>query len=299
MTMPDMSIGSETHTARILGALGARRDELLPQVLALGNRLQTTLDLDELIHLFHGELTAFVPFDALIYRLPDTGEEILKGNPAEHNLRYNLRVQDNLLGEIRFSRARPFSGVEIEILENLLAALLYPLRNSLLYRAALHSALTDPLTGLHNRAAMDTLLIREVKLAQRKSCPLTVILADIDHFKSINDGYGHLVGDHCLQAVAHTLDRSIRDSDLVFRYGGEEFLIVLGQTNLRGARLLAERIRREVMRLHVPGHPEHGLSISLGAAQLDQEEDWRALCERADKALYRAKQAGRNRVETA
>ncbi len=290
-------MASDTHKTQILGAALTPPAGRPYEVLALGNLLQTTLELDELIDLFRRELASFVSFDGLSYRHSELGQEILRGRKERHHLDYGLRVQDRFLGEITLFRERPFADREIEILENLLAALLYPLRNSLLYQAALRSALKDPLTGLNNRAAMDTMMRREVRLAQRKQSPLAVILADIDHFKKINDGYGHVVGDHCLQTVAHTLAESIRDSDLVFRYGGEEFLILLGQTDRDGARLLAERIRRKVAELHVPGHPEHRLGLSLGVAELLPDEDGLTLCKRADAALYRAKRGGRNRVE--
>jgi diguanylate cyclase (GGDEF)-like protein len=123
-------------------------------------------------------------------------------------------------------------------------------------------------------------------------------MLDIDHFKTINDTYGHGVGDGVLQAVARTVTDSIRASDLLFRYGGEEFLVLLADTDEEGAAQLAERIRTALERcICLPGD---GLTIrltaSLGVACLHREESKDALVQHADQALYRAKAGGRNRV---
>lgn len=155
----------------------------------------------------------------------------------------------------------------------------------------------DALTGLLNHGEILTILREAIDKTRTRSQPLSVIMADIDFFKRVNDTYGHLVGDEVLINVAGRIRSAIRDFDLAGRYGGEEFLMILNNTDLQTAATIAERIRQNIgdCPLHI-GHLQLPVTISLGAAELQPEDTMNALVERADKALYRAKQAGRNRV---
>ena len=133
--------------------------------------------------------------------------------------------------------------------------------------------------------------------ASRTSVPLSVLLADVDHFKSVNDTYGHSVGDEVLQGVARALAKTARVSDVVARYGGEEFCLILEGTDGPGAARLAERMRVAVKNLVFD--TEKGplnVTASFGVAVLEKDDDPRAIVERADANLYRAKQKGRDRV---
>jgi diguanylate cyclase (GGDEF)-like protein len=266
------------------------------KVLALSGILQTTLETNELVALFAKELASFVYFDGLSYHFPAQLIDIELGVHGKHSCEYQLVVSGEELGELRLYRARPFNNGELETIENLLAGLLYPLRNTLLYQRALKSALIDPLTGVKNRSTMDNALHREIELAHRFGSELSVILMDIDHFKKINDSCGHLFGDQVLRATAKCAERTIRESDMLFRYGGEEFLIVLSGTAKEGAGLLAERIRKSVENLDPHPHKPIDLTVSLGVASLSREDTAASLFVRVDAALYRAKQGGRNLV---
>jgi diguanylate cyclase (GGDEF)-like protein len=266
------------------------------RTLELAGVLQTTLDLSELMDLFLHEMQVHIELDGIAYRNQERGLEIKKGDTFRHSLSYDLTVKGQRLGEISFHRQSAFQSDEIRTLEDLLAALLYPLRNTLEYQRALQSALIDSLTGVNNRAAMDVVLRRELELARRRKSSLTVILIDVDYFKQVNDTYGHPVGDLCLQALAHCVEDSIRGSDMLFRAGGEEFLVLLSQTGRKGAEQLAERVRRRVQELRLIAIPGRALSVSLGVAELTPTDTVDSLYARADQALYEAKQAGRNRV---
>ena len=268
------------------------------RTLELAGILQTTLDLSELMDLFLQELQGHVEFDGLRYRHAEQGLDLLKGDGGRHSLSYDLTVKGQRLGELSFFRTSPFHGDEIRTLEDLLAALLYPLRNTLEYRRALLAALIDPLTGVNNRSAMDVVLKREVDLAHRRTSPLAVILLDVDFFKQVNDTYGHPAGDLCLQALAQCVQDSIRGSDMLFRVGGEEFLVLLSQTDHAGATQLAERIRQHVQALPLTSITGRSLSVSLGVTELTPQDTLQSLYARADQALYKAKQGGRNRVES-
>ncbi len=269
-------------------------------IMELSGKLQTTLDLESLIELFAHVLEEQFHYDTLNYRSPD-GETVLKyGRRAgKHRLNYDLKILESGLGEIRVTRGRKFHQVEIEQIENLLAALLYPLRNALLYRTAIRSAFIDSLTGVKNRSAFDGNFCRDIEYSHRKDSELALIVLDLDLFKRINDNYGHIVGDNVLAQVAQSVEHTIRSSDALYRYGGEEFVVVLNGTDGAGALLLAERIRQNVQQMNIESIKDLPVTISLGVAVLRDHERADQLFKRADAALYRAKRKGRNRVVAA
>jgi diguanylate cyclase (GGDEF)-like protein len=156
-------------------------------------------------------------------------------------------------------------------------------------------ALTDPVTGLANRRGGEEALAREVSRARRGGVPLSLVLFDIDHFKNINDKAGHAVGDRVLRGIADILSASQRGSDLATRWGGEEFLVLLPDVGLAGARAFAERVREHVQGLEI--EQAGTITVSAGVSELQGDEDASAALGRADSNLYRAKEAGRNRVE--
>jgi two-component system, cell cycle response regulator len=164
-------------------------------------------------------------------------------------------------------------------------------------------ALRDPLTGLYNRRHFEERLGSELAGAQRHRRPVSLLLCDIDRFKAINDQHGHLAGDEALKMVAFVLRGAVRKEDVLARYGGEEFVVVARETALDGARALGERIRRAVQRSRCAWHGHDlrvtvsiGVAVSLGTAEFVPGRTDRALIGTADRALYLAKQAGRNKV---
>lgn len=160
-----------------------------------------------------------------------------------------------------------------------------------------HKASTDSLTGLLNYSSLMQTLAGEIGKAQERNQPLCVMMADLDFFKKVNDTHGYLVGDHVLRHAAERIVAAVRDFDIVGRFGGEEFAIVLKNTDIDMAGIIAERIREEIA--VTPFHV-HGLNISvtisLGVAKLRKGEKGEAVLDRADAAMYEAKQTGRNRV---
>ncbi len=163
-----------------------------------------------------------------------------------------------------------------------------------------HEALVDGLTGLRNRRWLDQTLPRLVERHARDGSPLAVAMIDVDHFKRYNDSHGHSAGDRVLMAVSRVLATLLRPTDLVSRYGGEEFTALLPQADIEGAHAAAERVRAGVARTTVrtpEGAELPSVTISVGVAQLRAGEDPAALMKRADDALYQAKRLGRNRVE--
>lgn len=166
-----------------------------------------------------------------------------------------------------------------------------------------HKAMTDALTGLPNKYALTDALSRDLARADRGGEHVSLIVVDIDHFKRVNDTWGHATGDEVLRGVGGVIRESVRASDVPARYGGEEFVVVLPNTDLEGAAVVAERIRERLEMHRMPG-PAGTLQVtaSLGVAAVqgpDCRESERVLFERADAALYEAKRSGRNRVRVA
>lgn len=269
-------------------------ENLGPRVLELAGILQTTLELELQIELFGREVQRHLAIDGLVYTMPDGQQQVLYGREDSHRATYDLKLEANSLGAITVCRETPLRAKEIRSLENLLCALVYPLRNALTYRKAVEMALRDPLTGVHNRMGLDSALTREVDLAKRQGIPLSILVLDIDHFKSFNDEFGHSFGDEVLVAVSQAITNTIRRSDLLFRFGGEEFVVLASHTAEEGAMLLAERIRHNIDALDSVRGQSCRVTISIGVARLGQNEDKDRFFGRADAALYRAKHEGRN-----
>ncbi|HEX6592909.1 MAG TPA: GGDEF domain-containing protein [Moraxellaceae bacterium] len=163
-----------------------------------------------------------------------------------------------------------------------------------------HLSLTDALTGVRNRRSIMEFLAQEVARSRRAGAPLSVVMVDLDHFKHINDRWGHTTGDRALKAAAHVLMEAVRTTDGVGRYGGEEFMLVLTDTDRDGAHVLAERCRRMLEQVVVPAENGEQLhvtaSLGLYCNIKDPGLDADSLIRFADDALYRAKDSGRNRV---
>ena len=270
--------------------------QLDQRTLELSGKLQTTLDIQELIALFSSALSHDIQHMGMRYLNNAKEIEAFIGRRSAHKCTYQLVIEGNSLGELILFSKKPYDAEELITIENLLCALVYPLRNSLLYSSALQSALIDPLTGAKNRAGMQAALKREIELSHRHDSPMCIMLLDIDHFKRVNDNFGHAGGDFVLQAVVQCIQETIRGSDMLFRFGGEEFLIMLSNTAIEGATLLAERIRQKIEGLSFAPHRTLQITASLGISALQQNEALDAFFERTDKALYTAKENGRNRV---
>jgi diguanylate cyclase (GGDEF)-like protein len=158
-------------------------------------------------------------------------------------------------------------------------------------------SMTDPLTGLLNRRYFTTLSQREVARSLRHGLRFSVLMLDIDHFKRINDNFGHPVGDLAIKALAEICNQALRPHDILARYGGEEFVLTLPHTDEAGARVVAERIRKAVEQLELASASGPvRFTVSIGLSIYKKDLSLEHILERADQALYKAKQAGRNRI---
>lgn len=207
------------------------------------------------------------------------------------------------LGMLLLYRKKPdsFSSTEIALLQKIATQLGKVLDKIAVHQQTRALSITDALTGLYNRRHFNERYAAEFMRAARYQRPLSVLLIDIDHFKKFNDEHGHLVGDKVLKLTAKVLDESIRKADILARFGGEEFVLVLPEIDKEHARTVAEKLRRAIELTHFPkeeSQPSGHITASFGLASFpeDARED-HALLKLADQALYQAKAHGRNRVE--
>ena len=268
--------------------------------LQLLGSLQTTLELNNILEMFNEGISAIVPHDGLSYTYEKHDCHFTIGTASRHRCTFELTLMDFYLGELVFYRTTRFAETETRQIETMIAALIYPLKNALLYRIALEKAHRDPLTGVNNRTTLDDTLTNEINFSRRHAVALSMIIFDIDHFKILNDTHGHITGDTALKRVAETMQGCLRDSDIIYRYGGEEFVVLLRHTKKRGARLLAERIRKaiELMSFSYEGQTVR-VTVSAGVAAYRNKENAVDFLKRCDAALYEAKNAGRNCVVAA
>lgn len=286
----------EDNTARIIPFHGVATR---PNTYHLATALQMTLDLNTMFNLFAERSKDLLAWDSLQFKQDPQSIEFRVGTRAAHSLFYRLAIEAEHLGDLQCTRRKAFSSQETDLLESLLCDLMYPLRNALLYHDAIQTALRDPLTGIANRYGLQKSLQDELALQQRNPTPFSALMIDIDYFKHINDKHGHDAGDQVLKAVARQLSDVMRTSDLLFRYGGEEFVALLRNTPDTGAALLAERARQAIAQLTCQ-YAEQSLkvTISIGFTSLKSGDNFTELFKRADQALYLAKAAGRNCVRS-
>lgn len=202
------------------------------------------------------------------------------------------------IGVFDADQTRRFTASDERLLILLAQQSAIAVENARLYGELQRQAVTDPLTGLYNRRGLFQLGEREVERVRRFGHPLAAIMLDIDHFKQINDTFSHAFGDQVLRALADRCRTTIRETDILGRYGGEEFALLLPETNERGAFNLAQRLREKVALAPVPTvRGAISITISLGVASYTEEmPDLAVLLDHADTAMYAAKQRGRNRV---
>ena len=273
--------------------------------LKLNRKLQRSLHIHGVMEQFITHISQAIPFDSA-HLIDVEARWHTPQSARQYRQLYPIRQHHKCLGRIVFTRRVAFNSIEINGLRNVLTDLFYPLENAMRFERALSASHYDALTGLGNRSGLDHALEGEILRAHKGGEPLSLIMLDIDHFKQFNDRYGHLIGDQILEWLSQRIRACVHHHDKVFRYGGEEFAILLSQTPLDKACLLAARIHTQIgskpalistpcalsqknsRNYRIP------ITVSLGIAQLTGDDDPHALLTRADKALYSAKSQGRN-----
>lgn len=212
-----------------------------------------------------------------------------------------LMIEDEIIGVMNLNDndVGSFSVGDLDFVLNVAEFISLSISNALLYEKTETLSITDGLTGLNNRQRMHTALESEFARSKRYKSALSLAIIDLDHFKNINDTYGHQMGDEVLIKLASIIKRVCRSNDTPSRYGGEEFLLILTETGVKGAFQIAERIRKAFSRVRFKkDDKEFGVTLSCGVADLDSKDisSPDQLIQVADQALYRAKEKGRDRT---
>jgi diguanylate cyclase (GGDEF)-like protein len=290
-----------THAGRIMGAVAGSM-YLVRQGKAemhreasynLTNRARGSMRrIDE--EPLHSVLTAMRP---LVVKLDErTAPGLEAGGHPQHALLVPVQRSGQLMGamELYLTGWRELTEDQADLLNGVASQAAIAIRHAQLYQAQEENALTDELTKLPNRRALAQRFLQEMQRARRHRKAIAFMMIDLDHFKQVNDTYGHLNGDAVLAELAQIISTGARESDVCARYGGEEFAMILHETTEAGARTLADRIRAKVSAATFPGGLK--LTISIGVAATDEPALFTSLIDRADQALYAAKQGGRNQV---
>jgi diguanylate cyclase (GGDEF)-like protein len=280
-----------------LAELDAERARVREALARFGEALAATHDAKQLLR-FVGE-TAVEATGARGCRIVAADGSVVESGEAGadgERLAFPLTAGRENFGTLELV-GESFDGEQRLNAASLASQAVIALENARLHRMVEQQALVDGLTALANRRACSDALQAEAARAERSGTPLSVVLADLDRFKDVNDAHGHAIGDEALRTFADVLRETVRESDVAGRWGGEEFLLLLPGADEDGAAQLAERVRARLSARSVAGAPDLRLTASFGVAEYVPESGPEPLVRAADRALYRAKRGGKDRVE--
>lgn len=320
---------AKAHAAELATKDAEQRAEELARLVSFGQALGRSLDYDSIRVAVGQHLPAIAGTDRVwvlvqqsgewfalsgdtrgaedVLQWGDLAEQLLASSEDrsqeanERSLGFPLIVGGAAMGVLGVRPNGVLAADRRRIIEAAAALLAVSVKNAQLFREVKDNSVKDALTGCFTRGHAIDVIDAELRRARRSHTPVSMIMFDIDHFKDVNDRYGHLCGDAVLNAVGKRMKEVLRGSDLKCRYGGEEFLVLLPETPLHGARRVAETLRREIAERPVPWSGEAlTITASFGLAQtMPGEVNVQAVIARADQALYRAKDDGRNCVRIA
>ena len=293
--------GMAAQLEQRLSELEAERERVQEAVSRFGEALAATHDVRQLVPVVVQSAVEATGAKGGVVLSPE-GELARAGDPdaGTERIALPLKVGSSDFGLLVLT-GDGFDAAQVETATSLAAQVVVALENARLHRIVERQALVDSLTGLANRRSFEETLRAEVARASRYGDSMSVVLADLDDFKRVNDRYGHPAGDVVLKTFAATLRRTVRESDTAGRWGGEEFALVLPSTDSDGALRLAERARAALAAesIELPDGSSIGVSASFGVASFPDWDEPGELLAAADSALYEAKRAGKNRVEKA
>lgn len=264
------------------------------QQTTLMESLQTTLDTQELLDIFAAEVSKFLQFNGLQFHSQEGLFESSNSACRGHARFFELALGGQRVGRLVYYSKAMLSAMNVTRLQVLHEKLLYPLRNSLLFRQVKLMAARDPLTQLANRSAFDEQLTRHIQNTRRNNRRFVLAVLDLDNFKPVNDQHGHLVGDDVLREFARLLGQCIRGTDTAYRFGGDEFALLLDTDNIVNAEQVALRVQYSVLNNSLL--KQYNITSSMGFTLVHTRDDVTSIFTRADNAMYQAKQQGRNRI---
>jgi len=255
--------------------------------VGLLEQLQTTLDLSRVLEIFATEAAKYVKFSGLYFQNQTLSKSLAGSKKAKQERQFELKLNDEFIGTLSYGINSPISMYHYQELKRIHQILLHPLNNALKYHQAMQLAMQDSLTNLGNRRYFDEQLKRAMHNANRNQGQVGLVLGDLNKFKVINDTYGHSTGDQVLQQFAHVLRTCIRDSDSVFRFGGDEFAIIVEHATEYALDIIQTRVDKALKTNALLA--KYKVTCSLGTTFMNRADNEHTLFERADQALYRQK----------
>tara|TARA_R110000744_G_scaffold17976_2_gene48507 strand:- start:6141 stop:7037 length:897 start_codon:yes stop_codon:yes gene_type:complete len=255
--------------------------------LALLEQLQTTLDVKQLIDIFAIEVAKYLDFTGLYFKHVDISATARGSRQAKSERQFELKLNGQFFGMITYAVNMPISMGNYKVLTELHELLLNPLKNAVQYHQAMQLAMQDSLTQLGNRRSFDEQIKRTMAQANRRHTRVGLILSDLNQFKAINDTFGHNIGDNVLVQFAKALRQSVRDTDCVFRFGGDEFAIIVADATEQALSVIEHRIYHAMSQDALLA--KHNVTSSLGLAFMNRADNATSFFKRADKALYSQK----------
>lgn len=270
-----------------LNVLATKHSTANKKNTSLLEQLQTTLFLDKLLAIFAAEAARYIKFSGLYFKSTSISKTLSGSRKAKHERQFELKLHDEFIGTISYSINHPISMHHYKDLQRIHQILLYPLKNALQYHQAVQLAMQDSLTGLGNRRYFDEQLKRAMHNANRHHAQVGLVLGDLNKFKIINDTYGHNVGDQVLIQFSSILRACVRDSDSIFRFGGDEFAIIVENASENALEIIQGRINSALKSNVLLA--KYKIGCSLGTTFMNRADNEYSFFERADKALYRQK----------
>lgn len=267
------------------------------QLMSLMEKLQTTLDVCGLLTIFSSAAAKIIPHSGISFIYEKQQYKSKTWRDSEVTLGLKLTLEGETLGYLLYNARAHVDKAQKQQLVQLQKRLFFPMKNALTFIRLQKQALKDPLTHLDNRASFDDALGTMLSRCRRLGSKSAVLVMDMDHFKAVNDNFGHLTGDKVLKEFALCLENSIRGNDRAFRFGGDEFAVLLDDAGHPQSVHVAQRIISNVSKN--PVLAKYGVSCSIGMALAAPEHTVDSLFEQADNALYLAKDAGRACLKTA
>ncbi|MBU2883906.1 GGDEF domain-containing protein [Psychrosphaera sp. B3R10] len=264
---------------------------------SLIEQLQTTLDIEQLLAIYLNALAGVYKVNAI--RLETFQNTFTAGTPKvdSQKLTLPIRIDNKLMGKISYFTDKKVTDILMSSLTGFQKSLVFPLRNALAFWQLQQMALKDALTGVGNRAMYNDAIARAIQYGTRYKEDFVLMILDLDNFKNVNDSYGHQTGDDILTGFTQVVSECLRAEDQMFRFGGDEFAIILDKQGLDAAKIVASRIHFAVSQQSQ--FIKYGVSTSIGCACFNVNDTTLTLFARADKALYAAKYAGKNCMKTA
>ena len=257
--------------------------------LALLEQLQTTLDVKQLINIFAIEVAKYLDFSGLYFKHADISATARGSRQAKSERQFELKLNGQFFGIITYAVNMPISIANFKVLTELHDLLINPLNNAVQYHQAMQLAMQDSLTQLGNRRSFDEQIKRTMAQACRRHTRAGLILSDLNKFKAINDNYGHDIGDNVLIQFAEALRQSVRDTDSVFRFGGDEFAIIVADATEQSLAVIEQRIYHTISRDALLA--KYNVTSSLGLAFMNRADNATSFFKRADNALYSQKRS--------